>query len=57
MGVAIGGAAPILFSMLSDIFPVERRNLVVAMVGFANAIGSALGQFLGGSVGDAVGAC
>lgn len=45
-GVAIGGAAPILFSLLSDLFPVEQRNGVVAMVGFAMGVGQLIGQAL-----------
>ena len=28
-GISIGGASPILFSLLSDLFSVDKRNLVV----------------------------
>ena len=49
-GIAVGGAAPVLFSLLSDTFAVEKRNLVVATVGFAMAFGSMCGQALSGTL-------
>ena len=39
-GISIGGASPILFSLLSDLFSVDKRNLVVAMVGFSISLGT-----------------
>ena len=38
-GISIGGASPVLFSLLSDLFSVDKRNLVVALVGFSISLG------------------
>ena len=45
-GISIGGASPILFSMLSDLFSVDKRNLVVALVGFSISLGTFLNGLL-----------
>ena len=49
-GVSIGGASPILFSILADMFPVEKRNLITAIVGFSMSIGAMSGQILSGAI-------
>ena len=54
-GIAIGGAAPILFSLLSDLYSVEQRNLVVATVGFFMSFGSMAGQALSGVITSSMG--
>ena len=47
-GLSIGGAAPILFSLLSDLYPARQRNLIVAGVGFSMSFGAACGQSMAG---------
>ena len=54
-GIAIGGAAPVLFSLLSDLFSVKERNLVVATVGFFMSFGSMAGQALSGAITTSMG--
>lgn len=45
-GISIGGASPVLFSLLSDLFSVDKRNLVVALVGFSISLGTLAGGLL-----------
>lgn len=42
------GAAPIIFSLLSDIYPPDRRVIVSTVVLFSTGAGSLLGQTLAG---------
>ena len=54
-GISVGGALPLLFSLLSDMFGEERRNLVSAIVGGGTGAGIALGQMIAGFVGPKYG--
>lgn len=54
-GVSIGGATPIIFSMLGDMFPESERVYVSSLVGIALSAGIAGGQLLAGLVGPSLG--
>ena len=54
-GVSIGGATPIIFSMLGDLYPGESRIHVSTLVGVALSAGIAGGQLLAGLVGPTLG--
>eukprot|EP00520_Triparma_pacifica_P006893 CAMPEP_0118632574 /NCGR_PEP_ID=MMETSP0785-20121206/520_1 /TAXON_ID=91992 /ORGANISM="Bolidomonas pacifica, Strain CCMP 1866" /LENGTH=445 /DNA_ID=CAMNT_0006523359 /DNA_START=67 /DNA_END=1401 /DNA_ORIENTATION=- len=54
-GISVGGALPLIFSLLSDMFGSEKRNLVSALVGGGMGFGIAFGQLLAGFVGPAHG--
>ena len=43
-GISVGGALPLIFSLLSDMFGSEHRQLVSALVGGGMGFGIALGQ-------------
>lgn len=47
----LAGAAPIIFALLSDIYPPNRRVLVSTVVLFSTGAGSLLGQTLAGTSG------
>jgi MFS family permease len=55
IGVGEGAYAPVAPSLISDLFPVERRGGVMAWFYMAIPVGSALGYVLGGYVGEHVG--
>lgn len=50
-GIALGGALPLVFSLLSDMYPPSERNRVSALVGAAMSLGTLLGQLMAGAVG------
>ncbi|EKX33096.1 hypothetical protein GUITHDRAFT_81763 [Guillardia theta CCMP2712] len=50
-GIAVGGALPLIFSMLGDMFENERRNVVSAIVSLSQGFGISIGQFISGVVG------
>lgn len=54
-GIGVGGAFPLVFSLVGDLFPVERRASANATVGLAMGLGIAAGQQLAGSVGPVLG--
>jgi MFS family permease len=54
-GIGIGGATPIVFSVLGDLYPDTSRVYVATMVGIAQAAGIACGQFMSGMVGPTAG--
>ncbi|GMH92604.1 hypothetical protein TrST_g170 [Triparma strigata] len=54
-GISVGGALPLIFSLLSDMFGSEHRQLVSALVGGGMGFGIAFGQMLAGFVGPAYG--
>lgn len=56
-GISIGGALPILFSLLADIFPDSARVYVSSLIGVAMSIGIAAGQMLAGYMGPKQGWC
>eukprot|EP00887_Chlorella_sp_A99_P001012 scaffold5.g1012.t1 len=54
-GISLGGALPLVFSLLGDLFDPSKRAAVSAMVQLATGIGLALGQGVAGFVGPAIG--
>ncbi len=50
-GFSIGGALPLLSSVLGDWFPPDERSGVMASVGVGTGIGTALGQSVAGFMG------
>ena len=54
-GVSIGGASPVIFSMLGDMYPGSERVYVSSLVGIAMGAGIAGGQLLAGLVGPTLG--
>lgn len=54
-GISIGGATPIIFSLLGDLYPGDSRIYVSTMVGVALGSGIAAGQLLAGIVGPDLG--
>ncbi|GMI43357.1 hypothetical protein TrCOL_g9824 [Triparma columacea] len=54
-GISVGGALPLIFSLLSDMFGSDKRNLVSALVGGGMGFGIAFGQLLAGFIGPAHG--
>jgi MFS family permease len=55
IGVGEGAYAPVAPSLISDLFPVERRGGVMAWFYMAIPVGSALGYVLGGHMAEAFG--
>lgn len=45
-GFAIGGALPVQFSMLGDLFTETERGKAIAVTGMANFLGISFGQYL-----------
>ncbi len=54
-GISLGGAVPLIYSMLGDLFPAESRSIAAALVGVCMGGGILLGQMMGGLVGPQVG--
>lgn len=54
-GFSVGGALPLLSSVLGDWFPPEERSGVMASVGVGTGIGIALGQGIAGFMGPIYG--
>jgi MFS family permease len=54
-GISVGGALPILFSLLADIYPTSARVYVSTIIGMAMSLGIGCGQVLAGLVGPAYG--
>lgn len=50
-GIGIGGAIPVLYSLLGDYYPPERRASATALVGLVMGLGIAVGQLVAGFVG------
>jgi MFS family permease len=50
-GVGIGGATPVIFSLLGDLYPGSSRVHVSTTIGLAMAAGVASGQLVAGTVG------
>lgn len=47
-GIGIGGAFPLVYSLLADMFPPQRRASANAAIGLAMGLGIAAGQLLAG---------
>lgn len=54
-GLGIGGAIPLIYSLLGDYFPPRTRAAATACVGLAMGLGVALGQLAAGFLGPAYG--
>ena len=54
-GFSVGGALPVLSSVLGDWYPPEDQSTVMAYVGIGSATGIALGQGLSGMIGPIYG--
>ena len=54
-GISIGGATPIVFSLLADLYPVSKRIKMAMMIGIAMAAGISFGQFMSGMIGPVYG--
>ncbi len=54
-GIGLGGAMPIIYSLLGDYFPADRRAAASAVIGLAIGLGIALGQLLAGFLGPVYG--
>lgn len=54
-GLGIGGAVPLMYSLIGDYFSPRVRPTAVACVGLAVGIGIALGQFIAGFLGPEYG--
>lgn len=54
-GIGMGGAFPLVYSLVGDLFPVEKRGSANAIVGLAMGLGIAAGQVLAGSIGPSMG--
>lgn len=55
IGVAIGeaGATPAIHSIISDLYPLEKRGAALGVLNGMQSVGIALGVFLGGWLADA----
>lgn len=54
-GLGIGGAMPILYSLLGDWFSAKNRAKATAVLGFSMGLGIALGQLIAGFLGPTYG--
>ncbi|MCG8417123.1 MAG: MFS transporter [Proteobacteria bacterium] len=50
-GIGIGGAMPLVYSLIGDYFPAAQRPRATAYIGLAMGLGIALGQFAAGFLG------
>lgn len=55
LGLPIGGGAPLVMSMLGDMFPSHQRMTVIGYCVALGALGVALAQLVAGMVGPAYG--
>ncbi|MDE2367855.1 MAG: MFS transporter [Burkholderiales bacterium] len=57
VGVAIGeaGSVPAMHSMISDLFPPERRATAISLLGLSLPVGTLFGFLLGGWLADSLG--
>ena len=54
-GFALGGALPLIYSVLGDLFAADERHSVSALVGIGTGAGISLGQGIAGFVGPTFG--
>jgi predicted MFS family arabinose efflux permease len=54
-GVGVGGAFPLIYSLIGDYFPKERRASANAAVGLSMGLGIAFGQTLSGMLAPSLG--
>jgi hypothetical protein len=51
-GISIGGAIPIVFSVLGDLYPANQRSIVAAVVTTGSGMGMGIGQVIAGLLDD-----
>jgi MFS family permease len=51
-GIGIGGAIPIVFSVLGDLYPANQRSIVAAVVTTGSGLGMGIGQVIAGMLDD-----
>jgi MFS family permease len=49
-GISIGGAIPIVFSVLGDLYPANQRAAIAAIVTTGTGLGTGIGQVIAGSL-------
>jgi MFS family permease len=54
-GFSVGGALPLIYSLLGDFYPPEERNAVNAVVGMGTGLGISIGQGAAGYLGPIFG--
>lgn len=54
-GIGIGGAFPLIYSLIGDYYPPDKRAKAAATFGLSQGLGIGLGQLLAGLVGSAHG--
>ena len=54
-GIGIGGAIPLIYSLLGDLFPPKKRSAAAGTLGLITGLGMAGGQFLAGAIGPEIG--
>lgn len=54
-GISIGGATPVVFSLLADFYPNNSRVKISTFIGISMSCGIAFGQLLAGVVGPTAG--
>lgn len=54
-GFSLGGALPLIYSILGDLYPAEQRHMVSSLVGIGAGIGIAFGQGVAGFLGPTFG--
>jgi MFS family permease len=54
-GFSVGGAVPLIYSVLGDFFAAEDRHFVSALVSFGTGAGIAVGQTVAGTLGPVYG--
>ena len=54
-GFSLGGAFPLIYSILGDLFPADKRHTVSAIVSIGTGVGTSLGQGISGFLGPTFG--
>ena len=54
-GIAVGGAAPLTYSLMSDLFPPSERTKMSAVTGLSMTLGIVCGQAIAGFLGESYG--
>lgn len=54
-GIGVGGAIPLVYSLIGDYFPPHQRAKAAAFVGLAMGLGIAVGQGVAGHIGESLG--
>ena len=54
-GFSVGGATPLIYSVLGDLYAAHERSSVSAIVGMGSGVGIGVGQFMSGFLGPTFG--